>query len=761
MGRVDQKVKAVEFQVESALSPAEIRAAGLRAAAGSGAGWNKIHEDVASGTGIRYYGKGPGGFVKQMTILVRWEELQSGHRRVFLQIPDYKVTQGVLVLAPALKPARKFAEALRAELTMGGAQSSPAAEPAISSQVDDPIGELETAPGVETGASDAPKAGWYPNPRAKGCAGGTEATGQMMRAALCDSPLTNGDAAEWACAQAAPGSSVRRIRLGPQSLMAADDDTSFDPDFGAALAGALDALGEPAEYVFGQTVLLERGGHDGMWPELLGREQVAYRRIGALVITRENVAYAELVATRNKPASALSTFGAIRAGRNETLFRHWTWVVPTSLVEDVTYLPIVDSPYGFYPVVEVVGGQRRMRFALDMGAPAFDSVVTALRHAAGKTLDPAAASTGTPREDGLYAVGRNGRDRRQARVLAFQDGRVVTFGCRDIGEAYRRLRDGGSDELTRHEVEIEEGIYSTLGGFLRLSFTSNGLISRWTLYEGDRLPVLGGWGPAPYGEMVFLDEAMLSSGLWGSERAGLTSPSWPPTISSDGELVARDIGHMQGIAGGTVAASNTPSRLHQHAHRLVDDAVDLYRTGRGRHCEFRDGGVRGADGPPWLLTEELPKETTGVRGQFYVEDENSTAPITDLIVEVYDLVARNGLHGRIPMSRPQARHEGLLEPLGEPAWSEIDLPDPPSPRYRDWDLERFTRWVVWLIATHAEVTANRELDRVAGFAAVSGDRERLENQSSGSGRGNARTPLPRPSTGCRDLEALHRGREWR
>ncbi|MGY1642838.1 hypothetical protein ACI782_17165 [Geodermatophilus sp. SYSU D00703] len=118
-------VAAVAFTVETRLGPAEIRAAGRRAAqAGRTYMETTITETQAVGSVVRYVAHGPGGFVRQMALQVRWEETRPGRRRVHLTVGDHLVERprflGIPVgraTVPALPSARRFADALRAALT--------------------------------------------------------------------------------------------------------------------------------------------------------------------------------------------------------------------------------------------------------------------------------------------------------------------------------------------------------------------------------------------------------------------------------------------------------------------------------------------------------------------------------------------------------------------------------------------------------------------------------------------------------------------
>ncbi|MGY1635469.1 hypothetical protein ACI78V_02305 [Geodermatophilus sp. SYSU D00742] len=148
---VEDDVAAVAFTVETQLGPAEIRAAGRRAAeAGRRYLRTTISETRATGSLVRYVAQGPGGFERQMALQVAWEEIGGGRRRVHLTVGDHLVERsrvlGVPVgraSVPALESARRFAAALRVELAGPGsartrrpdAPGAPAAVPAGAARV--------------------------------------------------------------------------------------------------------------------------------------------------------------------------------------------------------------------------------------------------------------------------------------------------------------------------------------------------------------------------------------------------------------------------------------------------------------------------------------------------------------------------------------------------------------------------------------------------------------------------------------------------
>lgn len=124
---VQEKVAQVAFTQATGLSPEQIREAGLRSLeAGKRFMNTTITENAVEGSSIRYLAKGPGGFVKQMAMVVRWTEDGNGRRTVRFSIDDYLTLQSKFLVfipvgpkrVPALPSAQRFAEALRAELAL-------------------------------------------------------------------------------------------------------------------------------------------------------------------------------------------------------------------------------------------------------------------------------------------------------------------------------------------------------------------------------------------------------------------------------------------------------------------------------------------------------------------------------------------------------------------------------------------------------------------------------------------------------------------
>jgi len=117
-------VDGLEWSVETALDPQEIRAAGRRALSG-GPHDGAVREDLANAGSVSYAVVDPDSLATQMTVVVSWHELGAGRRRVTLSVRGHVVRRtrllGVLPVGrpevPAEEPARSFSAALRDGLT--------------------------------------------------------------------------------------------------------------------------------------------------------------------------------------------------------------------------------------------------------------------------------------------------------------------------------------------------------------------------------------------------------------------------------------------------------------------------------------------------------------------------------------------------------------------------------------------------------------------------------------------------------------------
>ncbi|MGY1624173.1 hypothetical protein ACI789_18400 [Geodermatophilus sp. SYSU D00965] len=155
---VEDDVAAVAFTVETRLGPAQIREAGRRAAeAGRAYMQTTITETQATGSVVRYVAHGPGGFVRQMALQVRWEDAGPGLRRVHLTVGDHLIERprflGISLgrtTVPALPSARRFADALRAALTEPAPHGSVEAVPEPRRTAQLPAPHRTPAPSIPT-----------------------------------------------------------------------------------------------------------------------------------------------------------------------------------------------------------------------------------------------------------------------------------------------------------------------------------------------------------------------------------------------------------------------------------------------------------------------------------------------------------------------------------------------------------------------------------------------------------------------------------
>jgi hypothetical protein len=501
----------------------------------------------------------------------------------------------------------------------------------------------------------------------------------------------------------------------------------LDPDYPGLAGCALETAGRRDAYLGCQAVLLGCGGEDGLWMQLIGRPDIQHRRVGVLVITDAGVvAYAEFGSLREKPQSTGRLLGALVAGKRDKLFDSWTWIAHPDEIEHVAVDPAVDSIFGTYPAVTITTRHGPMTFGLDMVAahimsPGIHGVLTALRHLGGASLEIPPRSEHDPREDGIYVFGRSGYNAHNPKCFAFRNGAMVnTFSLRRALEFLHGTENAEPRPLVelegRYKVDNDELIIHDGGLYFRNSF--------WDKTDWNDWPSLP--GPEPYGEMRFVDQARIETG-WGTLRAELVAPSWPPRIMPDGRLVARDLGRPSELPGLSTHQSTlgTDVRLREVAYAEYEATVELWRAGRGRRMVRREATSRSSYLPSWLVAEDLMQGSSGIVGHSYLDpdDEPLLEGELTLVVETYDLESRRGLICRTPMSRPDARHDGLMEPMGGPTWSEITFEPPSDPRYEGWDLDVFMRWVRHEIGHQLRVAFRTDLADFGGYAVITRDRQ--------------------------------------
>lgn len=117
------KVRAEEFQVVTALSVADIRAAVLESVEDARRALvsSMVVEDT--GDGIDVIERGPGGLVKRLWITIHWSDSDDG-RHVKLAVTDVLLVQDRIFwfipfgpkTAPALGTLRRFCSAFRSRL---------------------------------------------------------------------------------------------------------------------------------------------------------------------------------------------------------------------------------------------------------------------------------------------------------------------------------------------------------------------------------------------------------------------------------------------------------------------------------------------------------------------------------------------------------------------------------------------------------------------------------------------------------------------
>lgn len=123
MGQVD-RVGLAEFTVTTHADEARIRDVATRAMAVAKRAMQSSMKEGSGGPGYQgYLFVGPGGFVKQMAVTLRWEDVGEGKTRVQLKTGEYLTTRPTFMLiplgpksVPALGSLERFSKFVKGEL---------------------------------------------------------------------------------------------------------------------------------------------------------------------------------------------------------------------------------------------------------------------------------------------------------------------------------------------------------------------------------------------------------------------------------------------------------------------------------------------------------------------------------------------------------------------------------------------------------------------------------------------------------------------
>jgi hypothetical protein len=222
------------------------------------------------------------------------------------------------------------------------------------------------------------------------------------------------------------------------------------------------------------------------------------------------------------------------------LLGFYKWTATSSDIESMTVAPIWHSPHGTFATLEIVARGERMKFGLD-AADTTQMFVSAVRHLAGTEHDVNGPSHGNPRTDGVYLFCAEKRSHRFD-VVMFDDRQAFYLSMNDVPAGVARIRSG--------EWKPDGRSYRRDGDYTVISAEDPDWERRAIVLADGRLVLQAHhWrgNSSPYGnnthEFAFVPDSELHDG-WGKPTipGPLPASDWPPILSSEGELLAPDIG---------------------------------------------------------------------------------------------------------------------------------------------------------------------------------------------------------------------------
>jgi hypothetical protein len=362
------------------------------------------------------------------------------------------------------------------------------------------------------------------------------------------------------------------------------EKTEFDPNYSRIKNIAYRALGSPNIPCCGcEALLLDRGGDDGYWMRLIGKTNVTYRRVGALLITPSDVGYAETCMTKTEPKSTLGW--GVTFLNKEKLVADWTWIASGPTIESVSIESAVASEHGAYVAATLKASGEVHRFGINLAEPYWPFCLSQLYHLSGEyPIDK--GSSNDPRTDGVYAFASYSKSCKFF-GLYFEDGQAALFSTHDLADAFRRIRDGSwkpkSDPFRKemNHIVIDD---EDPGKVTRVMILDDGKL----FYQSTNASVERTDGfERPFGEMVFIPEEKLGE-KWGLPLTKTVPfPTWPPLLAN-GRLVAANLGHT-----GAQTRSEEPN-LTKWAMECLRDAMEEASRGDDfRRIHSSDGGGGG------------------------------------------------------------------------------------------------------------------------------------------------------------------------
>jgi hypothetical protein len=286
-------------------------------------------------------------------------------------------------------------------------------------------------------------------------------------------------------------------------------------------------------------VLFNRGGDDGYWMRILGNENFSDRRVGALVVTPSEIAYAELCAFGPRPRTKGRMLLTMARGGDKAL-GFYKWTATSSEIDTLTVTPVWHSAHGAFATLEIGARGQAMTFGL-YAADTVQKFVSAVRHVARAEHDVGMPSHGEPRVDGVYLFCAK-KPSHRFDAVTFDGEQAYYLSLGDVAKSMGEIASG--------EWKPQGCACRTDGGYTVIASEDADWERRAIVLSDGRLVLQARhWLSTPdaYGnntqEFAFVPDSELRDG-WGKPTipGPLPASDWPPILSPGGDLVAADIG---------------------------------------------------------------------------------------------------------------------------------------------------------------------------------------------------------------------------
>jgi hypothetical protein len=350
--------------------------------------------------------------------------------------------------------------------------------------------------------------------------------------------------------------------------------TELDPNCAHALSVGYAHLDKPSECRSGIALLLDCGGDDGYWMRMIGGE-ADHRRVGALLISAQELVYVEGYSAHSQPKSTLG-FAKILAQGKQRAFGDYLIAADSERINKVEFEPVVPSEHGAVAVLTISVEDVPWRFGIRAGIPTTPALVTAACALAGGA-DMAGRTQAEPlREDGIYVVASD-TPKHKFNLVRVEDGRAYSLSVHNPRKAL--------DEL--HSREWSPPSFAVSGTDGHYVLTNDQGEKKWELYmlgEGRIAKQLAAWQgeneatgiPDTFSEMAFVSDDELQPG-WGLAQGRYYVPDWGVQLDNEGQLVAPDLGR--------IPEGSSVSREYLEQWAMIKFNVAVREAGEGK--EFR------------------------------------------------------------------------------------------------------------------------------------------------------------------------------